>query len=115
MLTTLMRAFALFAALAFPLSTLAQAPAIPAPTCTKPAVPVPGTKLDKKGSDALNAGATAYQTCVQAYLTERRSAAKQHEAIAKANTDASNALAAEFNGFATALEAFSVPHNAKAK
>lgn len=84
----------------------AQPVAVPAPTCVKPAIPELKA-LDKKASDALNAGSTAYQKCVQAYIAERREVAKQHEAIINANMNASNALAADFNAFGAQLEALS--------
>lgn len=89
-----------------PAAAAAQPVAVPAPNCVKPAVPELKA-LDKKASDALNAGSTAYQKCVQAYITERREVAKQHEAIINANMNASNALAAEFNAFGSQLEALS--------
>lgn len=84
----------------------AQAAAVPPPNCTKPVIPELKA-LDKKASDALNAGSTAYQKCVQAYISERREIAKQHEAIINANMNASNALAQEFNAFGAQLDALS--------
>ena len=109
-----MRLFTFAAALALSLPVLAD-DTVPPPSCAKPTVPAVGTKLDEKTSKQLNTGANAYQACVQTYLTERRAIAKKHEAIAEANTKATNALASEFNGFAAALEAFSRAHNASIK
>jgi hypothetical protein len=110
-----MRFVALFTAFALSLPALADDSVIPPPTCTKPAVPAPGTKLDKKGSDLVNANAATYQACVQAYLAERRGIAKKHEEIAKANTEASNALVKEFNGFAAGMEAFTASQKPPSK
>jgi hypothetical protein len=103
---------ALAATVTLPLLARAQAPAVaddatvPPATCVKPALPDATKPLEKADSDKLNAQTKAYQVCADTYLKARRATAAKHQAIANANADAANALAAEFNGYASALDAY---------
>lgn len=103
--------------LTLPALALAQVDdaAVPALTCVMPVVPAIGTKLDKTASEKLNAESTAYSSCGNAYIQARRETAAKHQAIANAQIDASNAFAADFNGYVTALGAFSAAQAEKAK
>jgi len=100
---------ALIALLALPAIGHAQGDdAVPPPaTCIKPVVPPPGTALDKAAAEKLNTESKAYSACGDAYMTARRAAADKHQQIANTQVGAANAFAAEFNGFAASLAAFS--------
>jgi len=93
----------LIAALALALPALAD-DAIPAATCTKPELQTDaGGKL--KNAKELSGQASAYQSCIQSYITERNKTADGLDAQSKANRKAANAAANDFNDFVNALNA----------
>ena len=108
--------FAAFCLLALPAFAFAQAEdvAVPVASCIKPVVPAVGTPLDKAKADKLNAEATAYAACADAYLKARRATTKKYQDIANTHADAGNAFATDFNGFVAALDTFSKAQAAKA-
>ncbi|HZR36264.1 MAG TPA: hypothetical protein VFA75_12885 [Nevskia sp.] len=76
--------------------------------CLRPQIQLDGAGKIKNAKE-LQAQVNTYQSCVDAYVSQRRQVVDQHEAIAKANRDASNAAVKEFNDFAAELSAAQQP------
>ena len=96
----------------------AATPAVVVPplTCTAPAFPANFDKgLNKKESEAFNAATKDYKKCMDSYFDARKVVVDQHNAIAKANADAAQAAAKQFNGFVEALNARIAAQGAKKK
>lgn len=112
----LFRAALIASALTLPAALHAQTDdsSLPPATCIKPTVPAPSATLDEAASKKLNTESTAYQTCIDAYLKARRAVAAKYGAISKAHSDAANAQALEFNGFADRLQAFAAAQKKQA-
>ena len=105
------------ALLALPSLAFAQADdsAVPASTCVKPAIPAVDAAIDNKAAEKLNADVAAYSACAEAYMKARRATAEKYQGISNAHQTAANALAVEFNGWSTALNAFGAARTAKDK
>lgn len=101
----------------------AQAPAAAAPavavpplTCITPVFPANFDKgLNKKESDGFNAATKEYKKCMDAYFDARKAVVDQHNTIAKANADAAQAAAKQFNVFVDGLNARLAAQGAKKK
>ncbi len=66
------------------------APQVPKHSCEAPAVPGATRRQDLREMDRFNKAAKAYKECMQAYIAER-------QAASKAQIDAANAAAEEYN------------------
>ena len=92
----------------------APAPAVPPHGCSAPEFPANFDKgLNKKQSDTFNAATKAYKKCMDDYFDARKAVVDQHNAIAKANADAAQAAAKEFNVFVDGLNARLAAQGAK--
>ncbi|MDE2149537.1 MAG: hypothetical protein KGJ55_06860 [Gammaproteobacteria bacterium] len=84
-------------------SQAAAASAVPALNC-KPPTPLSDAPSETEVKQ-FNAGAKAYQTCVQDYVDARRNDLNKYEALAKANAAAANDAITGFNAYVNQLKA----------
>ncbi len=95
---------AAFAADPAPAATPAAVETVAPAQCNRPQIQLDAAGKIKNAKE-LQPQVNAYQSCIDAYVTARKQVVDQHEAIAKANRDASNAAVKEFNDFAAEITA----------